>query len=813
MDSLPTPPRSAPFVAQLMVPVLLATLWSPPASEPSAQILPGTEAGAGAEAEAEEVRTEIVLAQEELADAWVEITPLAIGPEPLIETFTTLADGERRLRPDLPVGPALLCSGARDRGIACTTFFHYRGPAGDFRGELEVAAAFFPGRPVAGEIRQRAFPVERAGVRVVPAGLVSLRPFSLPLAPSAAGGDLQRTVTTDSFGRFQTPAIAPGTYFLEVHLPSGRLFRGPEFTLEGDLDEEPQLAEPPVLAVLEDGQPPAGGPDPSVPIEIEVEPEPYDLGRIDIDEGLALDVHIRDTADNPIPGAVVEARQGAHALDLVTFEQLTDSQGEARLAGFSAERPVTLRFGAPGLRAAELIFELIPARIYVILEPLATLEGEVLVGDAEPAVGARVSLRSIDTTPAAISFPEASEITALPTTESLAPLATLDDGSFRFADLVAGEYELIAAAPGRAVFQSSLRIEPGESLRLDPISLLSGREVVGRVLDKDTREGLAGVTISAQAPAGAVEAESGADGLFQFLTASDEPLQLLFTAEGHAEHVLHLRPEQLAADRPLEVELERAGWILATVADGTEAQTPCQGCRLFLSPGERPLTTDPAGEALSQPLAPGRYRIHRPTVRHLGSTAIEQTDAEIREVRVAAGEISTVRLGEPRESVSLAFDPPWDPGWSLVLRAPGRSERVLPRADGSFPITRRPGETPRLFARFFDSVAGRDAELYQGDLPASISEDELVIPRHPTHVRGQVRVDGAPRSGLRLQLLDLRGEVLGTFWTGVDGSFSASHLPTGVYSLKIEERAITFVSLRNGLDLDLGAFDLPDGSF
>lgn len=800
MDFSPTLRRSQGFRTHLTRSLLLAILWSPAANELGAQILPGAETGASTE----EVRTEIVLAQEEIVDAWVEITPLAVGPEAAHETFPTLADQERRLRPDLPVGPALLCSGARNRGTSCRAFFLYRGPAGDFRGELEVTAAFAPGRPITAEVRQRAFPVEGAEVRVVPAGLATLRPFSLPLTPDPAGSQPIRALRTDTFGRFETPAIAPGTYFLEIRLPSGRLYRGQEFILEGASEDDSRPTDRPGAGEREDD---------SIGSSLAEEPEPFDLGRIDIDEGLALEARLLDPADQPIPDAVIEARQGTHLLDLVTFEQLTDSAGEARLAGFSAEQPVTLRFGARGFRAAELTFDLLPARIEAILEPFATLEGEVLVGEGDPAAGARVSLQAGLTAPAAVSFPEASEVTSVPSAESLAPQAIDDDGRFRFVDLVAGEYELIAAAPGRAVYRTSLRIEPGERLRLDPISLLSGREVDGRVVDKGTREGLAGVTISAKTPAGAVETESGADGRFRFFTASEEPLELLFTGEGHAENLLHLEPERLADDQPLEVELEPAGWILATVADGTEAQLPCQGCRLLLSPGEHPLTTDPEGEALSQPLAPGRYRLGRPSVVHLGSTAIEQTDAEIREVRVTAGEITTVRFGEPREAISLTFDPAWDPRWSLVLRAPGRSERVLPRADGSFPVTRRPGETPRLFARFFDSVAGRDGELYQGDLPATISEDELVIPRHSTRFHGRVEVDGVPRSGLRIQLLDLTGEALGSLWTGDDGTFSASHVPIGVYSLQLEDRAIGFLSLRDGLDLDLGTFDLPDGSF
>lgn len=812
--------------------IMLSTALALPSS---AQILPGTGIedpnSATTTASTDEVATEIVLLPADLREAWLEVTPLTPLAEPVLRFLpeTHRSDEPRRLRPDLPIGPAMVCTGAQGLGVSCFPHFHYRGPAADFQGSLEQVAEVSPGLVLTGQVRLGVSPVDHAEVAVVPAGLVSIRPFTLPLvAEGSSAKRLRRRVLTDSSGQFITPAIAPGSYFLEIHLPSGRFHRGPEFLLALPVGQEDDDLQDDSKSITNTAE----GTSASEALDRRATQEPnpseetiVDLGQIDVEDGLALDIRLVDSAEGPISAASIEARQGIHPSDLVTFEQSSNELGAARLVGLSAEKPVVLSFEAEGFRGARLTFELVPAVVTVILEPLATIRGEVTSSNGEPADHAVVSLRATDSTPAAVSFPEPSEEPSpIPAGNTLRTQMLDAEGTFRFESLAAGDYELTAAAPSRAVYRAPIRVAAGESLALEPITLLAGRQMTGRVIDRKTRIGIANAEIVASSPPGSVRTTTGSKGEFSFQTSGSESLELRFIAEGYADLTRTFTLDPSTADQPLEVTLEPAGWILAMARDGTAEQLPCQGCRLLLS-AERArassvasssvqtLTTDPRGEALSRPLAPGRYRVQKPAIVHLGSTVIEQPDAETREVRVSAGEIEVVRFGESREHLTLRFEPAWERHWSLLVRRVGRVERLLPEADGSFRLPFRRGESPRLFAYFFDPVAAREADIYQADLPQDLPESELVIRLHPTELTGRIHIEGEPRAGLPIRLFSLTGEALATVWTGTDGAFSVPHLPPGVYSLGVGERSILSLSLRNGLSLDLGTFDLTEGSF
>ncbi len=728
--------------------------------------------------------SDLVVEPGELAGGWLELTPLAGDDPAQLARIGDRAedDGELRLEPQVPPGAAMLCTGAGDSGVLCEQVYLQGTAWIDPLESLDVAVRFEPGVAVAGRYLLDAWPIAGARVAVAPAGLTADRPFTIPLAIEPESSEVPgvvREVASDADGRFVLPPLAEGEYFLETVLPSGRVHRGEPFEL------------PALEAVRLQA-----GDDDAV----------WDLGEIDVADGLIVRFEVTDLEAEPIAGARVAGRQGDTPASLISYETFADDRGVAALSGFSAEESVRLSCRHPGYRTFEHDYPLLPVQVSCTLEPLAAVAGEVLAIDGVPPAGARVSVEVIAVQPA-----PGTEDAGSPA-HAVEPAAIDAEGRFILAELPAGEYLLKAAAPGFEVETRTITLAPGERLELESIVLLHGRALEVRVIDAETAEPIAGAELTALSPPGAAYEVSDQDGEIVLATRARETLELRLSADGYAWRKVTLTPERLAQREPLVLEMERGGRIRALVWDESTG-LPCQSCRLVLEPASAELITGASGEALSETLRTGWYRVFRPRVNHLGSTVIRQDDAEMRHVRVRRGETSTVRFGERRRAVRVRFRPSPGAGWSLSARTPSRVERYHAEPGGGFMVRHRRGESLELFLHRFEPETGAEVEVRQATLPADFTAAELTLPLAGARLSGRATALGKPLAGVRVRLRTLISVTRAVAHTRPDGRFTVPHLPAGIYSVLIGDRPVQFASLRDGQVLDLGTFELGESGY
>ncbi|MEM7356654.1 MAG: carboxypeptidase regulatory-like domain-containing protein, partial [Acidobacteriota bacterium] len=665
----------------------------------------------------------------------------------------------------------------------------------------DVAIRFELGLAVEGRYLLDGWPIAGARVALVPAGIPFGRPFTMPLGldQESVSAPLTREVETDAEGRFVLPKVAQGEYFLEALLPSGRVHRSEPFFLPS-----PGVARREATS------------DPSAAVS-------WDLGAIDVADGLVVSFEVTDRESRPLSGARVTGRQGTTPDDLKRYEAFTDADGRALLSGFSVDQAVHLGCRKPGYRSFRQDYPLLPVLVTCVLEPLAALGGEVIGIDGVPPAGAMVTLATIPEESGASASP-AGAIDPL----ALDPLAVDPDGGFAFVDLIAGDYELTAAAPGFEVATQRLSVEPGQVLELEAIVLLYGRELEGRVVDGESQAPLDGVEIRALTPPGAAWATTDADGEFRLATRSEEALVLHLSREGYAGQEVTVTPGQLRSREPLLLAMHSGGRIRAVVWDEA-TDLPCQSCRLLVRTsgvtlqGATPrvkgqkvatLETDARGEALSDDLAPGVYEVFKPRITHLGSSVVEEETAASRTVRVRRGEISTVRFGEARRTVRVVFQPSAGASWTLSARTPRSMERYRPAADGSFAVRRRAGEPVDLYLHLYDPLAAAEIEVRQTTLASSFSASEVELPLPGGVLHGRLTSEEQPVGGVVVALRDVNAvHGWATAKTRPDGSFSFPNLPTQVYTVLIGRRTARVISVRAGQDIDLGTFDLTPGSY
>jgi hypothetical protein len=718
--------------------------------------------------------TEIVVPSLELDEGWIELTHLAVD-----ELAPVVYDlGRRRpddepfsLRPPLPPGPTMLCGGGRPYGVLCEEV--YRG-----RGELvslpTIDVRFEPGLEVRGSYRQDLDPVAGARVAVVPAGLDALRAFTVPLG--VREGRALREVATGADGRFAIPELAPGEYFLETLLPSGRVHRSDPFELP-DRDALHRLYE---VDEREAGE------------------LFWDLGRIDVPTGLDVAVRVLDGAGEPIRGAAVAASQGSTAREVLDFEGTSDADGRVVLRGLVVELPVRLSCQKEGFRPLAEDYELLPVDVDCVLEPWARVTGEVVGPDGQPPAGATVALSLVG--------------------DDGEPFAVGAGGPFELGEVAAGDYELGVAAPLFRTEERTFTLEAGAHLELGTVLLLHAREARARVVDAGTGEPIAGVDVRGVSPPGAVDAYSDLDGEFVFGAPGPEGLVLAFSVFDYAPREVTVTPEDVAADAPLVVGLQPAGWILAEVEDADGGA--CRGCRVVIwpstpprspprGPGGEELWSDGRGEALSGPLAAGTYRVARPGVVHLGSTVVEEPEAETFRVRVRPGRLSIVRLAAGGRTVRVRFEPPLDGLWTLSARTPLRVEKSLADDDGRFPVRQPPGESLDLYLNAWDGDLQREVTVWQRTLPAAALPEEVSVRLSGSAVHGRVLGPEGPLAGAEIRLLSFAdASTRALTATYADGSFRIPHVAPGVYNFYVGQRPLQFISVGERQTLDLGTFQV-----
>jgi hypothetical protein len=204
--------------------------------------------------------------------------------------------------------------------------------------------------------------------------------------------------------------------------------------------------------------------------------------------------------------------------------------------------------------------------------------------------------------------------------EEIVALSTSDaDGSFQL-DVTPGITRLDARAEGYSHQSRQIRA-PHDGVRL---VLAAASEIAGRVLNEDTLEPVAGVSVTAVAENGLFSppriSSSGEDGSFRFQDLPSGRYSLSARSERWRsdEYSIALGVAEVSAEVELLVD---AGTLLhGTVL---AAGAPCrQGSLALLGPGEQHVELDQAGEATFPGLQPGRYRV---AVACQGAVTLEES--------------------------------------------------------------------------------------------------------------------------------------------------------------------------------------------
>jgi protocatechuate 3,4-dioxygenase beta subunit len=650
---------------------------------------------------------------------------------------------------EVSAGLTLVCAGGENVAVACEQKY------------LEPGETLVPklakGVKVIGTLRRGKAPLAGARLAVVPKELKARRFLTLPLFRDAKGSPLVREIASDRAGRFTLPQLAPGEYLLQVRAPGGRI-------------HHQEVSVPRPEALLPKGRRPAAA------------EATLDLGEIALEEGLSVAVFVTGPGGAPIAGAKVGAGQGDRPETTVIFETVADREGKAVLAGLAPAGLTRITCLTEGYAVLQQNFEAPPLTVSCALEPLARIEGSVVDGQGEPVSSATVSGPALR-----------------------GPATTDKDGRFELFDLAAGHYELAVAASGFRTERRRVELAAGERRSLPAIELAPGREARGLVRDARSQEPVASATITSVDPSGAVATVSDAQGEFTFSVGGEEPLQLRVEAAGYPRTAVEVRATDLEEDEPFTIDLREGGRVHALVWD-EEADTPCQGCPLGLQgpAGSERLVTDGRGEALSEPLAEGRYYVSLNREQSLGTIIRVQGGTGGKRVDVLAGQVTPVQFGERRPPLQVIFRPPAPDAWKLLAET-STGQRLAERLeDGSFRVRKPGGGAVTLKLHGNSTVSVRQAVV-----PADDESPVIELPLPQGHVRGVLVAGERPAAGRILQLVSAADSTLrASLRTAADGSFSISFLAPGPYLLLVEGKPLVPVAVGDQ-EKDLGSVPLP----
>jgi hypothetical protein len=684
------------------------------------------------------------------AHAWVEITDLRSGEDPELLLFEQGASQVELGNP--PAGLVLVCSGAAGSPVNCEQRFVHP--------EDEIPLTFSRGAAVGATCLEAGEPAAGAEVSAVPQGLRTRRLFTLPLI--LEGDELRRTIPTAKDGRFRLPELAPGTYHLEIHFPSGRMFHSEAFTIR-----EP----PPSRHTADPDQ------EPTVAL--------LDLGRLEVQAGAAVEFFVSDFDGQPVEGALVGGGQGDRPENLVTFEGRTNGEGRAVVSGFRTDQPVRLACRKDGYAGDFSKHEVVPAIQECRLTPLVTVVGRVLDAEEEPLVGATVSVK-----------------------RSRLRVASTEDGNFELDGLKPETRTLQVTAPGFAAAEVAVELVPGERRReLEPVILEPAPQVTGRVLDAETEAPIPGAEIEVTDPPGFGSVTSDADGAFVLEAASPDGLGLRVSSPGYAAVNGRVPAADLESGEEIKIELSRGGRIRVRVWD-EDAGGLCAGCRVvFSGPDHGRLYTDEDGVALSEPVAPGSYVVERPYSRTLGSITFVEAGHGRTTAEVHAGEVVEVELGEPVVTQELVFEPPPPPGWMLTSQSATRSDSYRPTLDGRVELRRRPGEEVTLQ---LDAPGLYTPRVRVGVLPPTDGSGTERLRLPETLLAGTVVRGEEPVGESRIALVSVQdGLVWGSTRTDAEGRFTIPFAAPGTYLVQVDDRLTQTVVLGRDERRELGELQVP----
>jgi hypothetical protein len=238
-----------------------------------------------------------------------------------------------------------------------------------------------------------------------------------------------------------------------------------------------------------------------------------------------------------------------------------------------------------------------------------------------------------------------------------------------------------------------------------------------------------------------------------------------------------------------------------------ETGLPCTGCRVAVD-GGRELVTDRDGRAFSHALEPGSHRVHLVHLQSRGSLLTVEGGRDQRRAEVRSRETTTVRFGDPREEIEIAFDRPVPPGWELLV-ADTDLATFRPGPDGTVHLRRRPGEVAELFLTETATALGRTVRL-PTLAPADGPRVEIELPQ--TRVAGRLFEDESPVAGRKVALRALAdARSYARAITDADGRFALPFVAPGSYALVVDGRQLRLLSVTEGTSGTPIEIQLPPG--
>lgn len=711
------------------------------------------------------------------AAGWAEVTPLSASSDRRSRHRSYVQSIVERLgateSPAHAVGElgaqykglALVCTGGAVRPLDCQQL--WVDATSPEPGQLYSGVR--PGRAVTGQVAVAGVGVPGASIALTPATFRATRPVTLPLSLPPGKRKPIRKIATDHDGRFTLPVLAPGDYRLVVELPGGRIDHDTTFSVSAS------------------GRRQVG----------EVSPKPLDLGVLDFAEGVTLEAMIHGPDGQPIPGAEAGAAQAdsdrQSPNNVTLFRAEAGPDGRAVIRGLDAALPVLVTCNAPGHESWRVKFDSPPAFADCSLDPFGQLKGRVVSEDGEPLAEAVVTLNG----GSGLQNDAVETFT----------LDKQDEGRFEFDDLEAARLQLVASSPGRTSRRISVDLESGEARDVGELVLPPGSQWLQHVVDGSDGEPIAGASVTAFSPLGAVApSTTDSDGEVEVAGPATGPLVLEVRAAGFAPRRVEIPEDVRTLDAdPYEIVLERGGWILAHVWD-KETGLPCAGCRVTVS-GSGPLqglVTDGSGTARSEPLTPGTWQASLESVQGYGGMITRSGGDNIRAVTVASGKTTDVRFGAPAETLEVFLSPPpSEPGtWDLFVEDGSGSKRTY-RLDASGAAT---VQRPRGGAVL--SLTGSNVTVDLGTIPED-APDPLVVSRGSGVLTGRLSLssrEGQPESrSVWLRLVDLSsGRTTAEIDSAVGAELHVPFLPSGTYVLEGDGRSLATATIVDGQQTDLG---------
>jgi hypothetical protein len=222
-----------------------------------------------------------------------------------------------------------------------------------------------------------------------------------------------------------------------------------------------------------------------VEVALGEEEEPYDLGDIVLETGLAIRGHVIDERELPVANARVSAFGRGRMTDasgqVRFFNGTTETDGSFVLAGLF-EGPFSVSVRALGYApATRERVEAGTTGLNIVLEEGGTISGEVVDSERRPVENYRASARAVERRSRSSGYDNVSD----------------PSGTFILRDLAAGVYVVEINAPDLCPeILSEVEVEAGRDTYVGRIRLVEGGSVRGHVLDPSSAP-LPGASVSA----------------------------------------------------------------------------------------------------------------------------------------------------------------------------------------------------------------------------------------------------------------------------------------------------------------------------